>query len=462
MSRKGSIVMRSLSSGYTNLRIAALVSPVIALAALGTPALATTAPPPAPSATTPAPGGDYGSTNPGGGAPAPGNPAQPAPGKPAEPVPGKPAPGKPAEPAPGKPAKPAPGYPAPVNPAPQGKGKIEGRIWNDANGNGIQDRNENGVPNAVVRLVHTPGGLRGTGPAVATTHRTNSHGFYTFTDVAPETADHAYDLTAAAPGTGWTWTKTSVGAESADSDLIALGTPPKPFPAEFPAGAPTAISLSVSVKASQSTVLDGGLVPAPAKPGKPQPRPVPATGKPGVITGRVWNDANHNGVQDKGEKGVKDATVVLVHSPGGVQGKGTPATTVHKTDGNGYYSFGGLTPATGDHEYVLAMAAPAAGWTWTKTDVGNDARDSDVTPYGTAPAVYSRYFAKGAATAYVLQADVRAGQTTHIDGGLIGSGKDTDTLPVTGASVTWLATGGSMLLAGGLALLVLTRRRRTA
>jgi LPXTG-motif cell wall-anchored protein len=72
----------------------------------------------------------------------------------------------------------------------------------------------------------------------------------------------------------------------------------------------------------------------------------------------------------------------------------------------------------------------------------------------------ARHFARDAALGTVLATDAHAGQTIRIDAGFIPPAGDPNTLPVTGTSVQWLAAGGSMAAAGGLALILLGRRRR--
>ncbi len=84
----------------------------------------------------------------------------------------------------------------------------------------------------------------------------------------------------------------------------------------------------------------------------------------------VWDDANFNGVQDLNEAGVAGVTVELFRvDPAGDVSVGSTAT-----DGDGWYSFGGLDLFS---QYFLTFATPD-GYSFTKQDIGSDSTDSDV------------------------------------------------------------------------------------
>lgn len=70
----------------------------------------------------------------------------------------------------------------------------------------------------------------------------------------------------------------------------------------------------------------------------------------------VWLDSNRNGLQDPGEKGIKDVVLTLVGPDGG------PVTDVfgnpvgpQTTDANGYYSFDHLPALTGTQTYTVKI-----------------------------------------------------------------------------------------------------------
>lgn len=87
----------------------------------------------------------------------------------------------------------------------------------------------------------------------------------------------------------------------------------------------------------------------------------------GVISGRYFDDANDNGV-DNGEAGVSGAMVRLY------EGATLVATTTTNSSGN--YSFNGLDAGT----YQVEFGSPGTGKAFVTANVGtNDAVDSDVT-----------------------------------------------------------------------------------
>lgn len=89
-----------------------------------------------------------------------------------------------------------------------------------------------------------------------------------------------------------------------------------------------------------------------------------------TIGDRVWIDANHNGVQDDGERGFSGVRVELYTQSGVLVGAAT-------TDGQGWYQFDELDPAP---TYAVKFVAPS-GWQFAPANQGSDdARDSDADP----------------------------------------------------------------------------------
>jgi uncharacterized repeat protein (TIGR01451 family) len=89
-----------------------------------------------------------------------------------------------------------------------------------------------------------------------------------------------------------------------------------------------------------------------------------------AIGDRVWADDNRNGLQDIGELGMADVLVALF------DGTGNPVASTF-TDGNGDYSFSGLTFGA---DY-FAQFVPPAGFLLTSSDQGvDDTMDSDADP----------------------------------------------------------------------------------
>ncbi len=185
-------------------------------------------------------------------------------------------------------------------------------VWNDANGNGVQDPAEAGINNVTVNL------LDGAGdpftPARTTT--TDATGAYSFTGVAPGT----YVVQFVLPGTYQFSSADQGGDDTADSDADP-GNSGKTAPVTLTAGE-NDLSVDAGMYVSAATLASVG--------------------------DRVWNDANANGIQDGGEADLSGATVRLLDSTG----TSTLATTT--TNGSGIYSFGALSPGT----YVIQFVAP--------------------------------------------------------------------------------------------------------
>jgi hypothetical protein len=100
-----------------------------------------------------------------------------------------------------------------------------------------------------------------------------------------------------------------------------------------------------------------------------------AAGNTATLAGRVWNDTNRNGRQDRGEHGLANVKVDLWVGP---DKRGQLAFTT-RTGTDGSYRILGV-PAwspLGD-QYVIETTAPGSAWTYTKADVGNGTGDSDV------------------------------------------------------------------------------------
>ena len=87
---------------------------------------------------------------------------------------------------------------------------------------------------------------------------------------------------------------------------------------------------------------------------------------PITLGDRVWEDLDHDGVQDAGEPGIPGVTVTLQTPTGTI-------TTV--TDANGNYTFTNLISGT----YAVTFTAPS-GYAGTLANVGADGTDSDANP----------------------------------------------------------------------------------
>ena len=189
--------------------------------------------------------------------------------------------------------------------------RIGGRMWNDANGNGLQDPGEYSLGNVQIRLLST------LTQEVLGSIRTDAAGHYSFSALPGE-----YMLFTFGPSTGaiWQQTKRQQGQDrSLDSDLQ-------------PGGLVSPINLVANIHQDH---IDMGLV-----------RYI-------SLGDRVWNDLNRNGLQDPGEPGVAGVPVTLYDGQGHrLQGR--------VTDGQGLYRFNELLPG----RYELGFEAPQQfGWT---------------------------------------------------------------------------------------------------
>jgi hypothetical protein len=164
---------------------------------------------------------------------------------------------------------------------------------------------------------------------VATT-TTDDDGYYSFTSVAPGN----YYIVVEAPD-DFGFTAKNVGTDNTiDSDVNS-------------AGQTDVFSLSLG---QARTDIDAGLVSL----------------YDASVGDFVWNDANHNGIQDPGEAGLSDISVSLYTSSGSLVGTTT-------TGSNGYYVFTALDPGS----YYLVFTAPT-GMVFSPKNQGPDPRkDSD-------------------------------------------------------------------------------------
>ncbi len=197
------------------------------------------------------------------------------------------------------------------------------RVWEDSNGNGVQDSGEAGIVGVKVDLKDANGNI------VKTT-TTGADGKYSFT-VDPG----KYTVSVTAP-TGMTATGQHKGADGVDSDIDANGQ-----------------SDQVTLTAGQTNNnVDAGFY------------------KGATLGDRVWLDANKNGVQDAGETGVANVKVILLDAAG------NPTGATATTDANGNYSFTNLKPGT--YSVQFDKTSLPANYSFTGADLGgNDARDSD-------------------------------------------------------------------------------------
>jgi hypothetical protein len=239
---------------------------------------------------------------------------------------------------------------------------IGDRVWNDVNGNGVQDIGERGVPGVTVQVL---AGCTGT-TGVVTKLTTNSGDYIIgslpagqyrikvtlpagFTSFSPKDIilDDDYDSDVNPDGISDCFTLTN-GQEkyTLDAGLVSGGVPPTPSP--VPTNTPVG----------------------------PTPTPTNTPGGSGTATigDRVWNDINGNGVQDIGERGVSGVTVQVL---AGCTGATDVVTKL--TNNSGDYIIGSL-PAG---QYRIKVTLPAGFTSFSPKDIIlDDDYDSDVNPDG--------------------------------------------------------------------------------
>ncbi|MEZ5371684.1 MAG: SdrD B-like domain-containing protein [Microthrixaceae bacterium] len=168
-------------------------------------------------------------------------------------------------------------------------------IWNDLNGNGIQDQGEPGVEGAGVALLNSNG-------QVVATQLTEADGAYLFENLVPG----GYRIVVTPPA-GYGLSPRAQGSDlTKDSDV-----------------SPTSGSSAVVTLApgEDRTDLDAGVFRAVS------------------VGDRLWIDLDGDGVQDSGESGIDGVTVELLNAGGDV-------VAIDETDSNGNYLFDGLVAGT--------------------------------------------------------------------------------------------------------------------
>lgn len=180
-------------------------------------------------------------------------------------------------------------------------------VWYDLDADGIQDPNESPIPGVLVTLydnTNTP----------VTSAVTDAEGKYLFTNVLPGTYTIGFE---GYPEGLVATTKGANPAADDDSNIDPVTGKTNPF---------------TVTPGSSNLTLDAGF----------KANPIAGLGN------YVWNDVNHNGLQDATEPGIAGVIVTLYLSDA-MQMIGTAVT-----DGNGYYSF----PNLSEGNYIVEFSQP--------------------------------------------------------------------------------------------------------
>ncbi|MGQ9910350.1 MAG: SdrD B-like domain-containing protein, partial [Candidatus Flexifilum sp.] len=162
---------------------------------------------------------------------------------------------------------------------------IGDRVWNDLNGDGVQDPGEPGIPGVRIILIRPDG--------VEFTTTTDANGVYFFSDLPAGTYTIRVDRTTLPNGYGQTYDLTGPLDHTA-TYILGVG--------------------------ERTTAVDFGYV------------------QLGSIGDTIWIDANRNGRVDGGERGIPGVTVRLVLPDG--------STRTTTTNAQGQYVFDELFPGT--------------------------------------------------------------------------------------------------------------------
>jgi len=222
-------------------------------------------------------------------------------------------------------------------------------VWEDTDGDGIQDPSEAGVPGVTVELYRDLDGNGQPDGIVDFTTTTNAQGYYSFPTLPP-------------------------------GRYYVKFTPPSQYALTDPLGNPA--MQDVDSDPDPTTGMTGEIVLAMGEHRMDIDAGLYAMGYIGDF---IWLDANGNGMQDASEMGVNGLTVEL-YSEDGVLLAST-VTANHPVSGKpGYYLFDNLKPGA----YYIKVILPS-GYDFTPADMGYDAFDSDITHdhgYGTSSTIH--------------------------------------------------------------------------
>ena len=220
-------------------------------------------------------------------------------------------------------------------------GKIGDYVWNDLNGDGIQDPTESGLDGITVRLYDSSNNVLGTdvthiGPTGSV------HGYYQFTGVCAGTYTVKVDETTLPPHFEATTPNAPGSNPTNDSN-------------------PNPSTVTLTSNASVDETIDFGYV-----------------AMQGAIGDYVWYDANHNGVQDAGEHGINGVVVKLWDSTQTTLLATTTTAFGGPSNTDGYYQFTGLDE--GNYVVEVDNSTLPPNYSPTTPNVGSPSTDSNGSP----------------------------------------------------------------------------------
>ena len=252
-------------------------------------------------------------------------------------------------------------------------GSVTARVWDDRNGNGIQNGGEPNINGDDVAITCK---LKYSNGNVIATETVAADGTVTFDGVVPADTDCKLDFDI--PGTYAFTLKDAGSNNSQDSDVARNNG--------------TSGNFRTDRGSENVTDVDAGVW------------------SPGTVVARVWHDANQNGKQNGGENfGLPQVSATLKYSNGNVIARAF-------ADCEGYITFDGLVPA--DRDCKIQFSLPSGAYARMSANQGNDSQDSDA-------AVNNGNTAN-------FRTDRGAQQITHIDAGYFvdfTADSDSDNIP---------------------------------
>ncbi len=212
-------------------------------------------------------------------------------------------------------------------------------VFNDLNGNGIQETGEFGLPGVTVMLLDEDGNM-------VDQVQTDADGKYIFTNIATGQYKVKFPATGSAADLTYILTQPNQGSnDNVDSDPAVMQ------------GTNDAMTDVFTVnEGDEITDIDAGYFIG------------------SKLTGVTWEDTNANGIQDANEPNIDGVVIMLLDQDGNMVAQTT-------TSGNGVYTFDNLAP--GDYKVKFPIDTNIASTDFTLTTPnqgGNDDIDSDAVP----------------------------------------------------------------------------------
>ena len=227
------------------------------------------------------------------------------------------------------------------------------RVWDDKDYDGIQDSDEKNISGVKVYLI-VDGVLQdGTNGTDEVYEETNESGEYLFDELPP---GHTYSVRYTNLPDKYRFTRRDKGDDdNLDSDANETGYSSEVTPK--------------TTSEDENLSFDAGIY------------------KPVVIGDKVWEDMNANGIQDSDEPGLGGVVVTLV-----IDNVVQNDINVTSED-DGSYIFDESFDLKPNHKYSVVFEKPDDSYEFTKTNIGDDTKDSDANSDGSVssstPVMYS-------------------------------------------------------------------------